>query len=140
MKFGTKAIHVGGEHDPETGAIMPPIYMSSTFVLKSPGETIAGYDYTRAGNPNFTILEKILASLEGGKHATVFSSGLGALSALVTTTLQSGDKVIAVNGLYGGTYRLFKKVFEQFGVVFEMISNVDGFDQALATKQALANG
>jgi cystathionine beta-lyase len=122
MKFPTKAIHVGAGADETTGAIMPPIYMSSTFVLKSPGETISGYDYTRAGNPNFTLLEEILASLEEAKFATVFSSGLGALSALVTTTLKSGDHVIAVEGLYGGTYRLFRSLFEQFGVTFETIS------------------
>jgi cystathionine beta-lyase/cystathionine gamma-synthase len=122
MKFLTKAIHVGSAPDPSTGAIMPPIFMSSTFALKNPGETIAGYDYTRAGNPNFTALEEILASLEGGQHATVFSSGLGALSGLIAATLKSGDHVVAVEGTYGGTYRLFRKVFEQFGVGFEAIS------------------
>ena len=76
MKFATKAIHVGGEPDPKTGAIMPPIYMTSTFVLNAPGETKGGFEYTRANNPNFVILEKVLASLEEAKYATVFSSGL----------------------------------------------------------------
>jgi cystathionine beta-lyase/cystathionine gamma-synthase len=136
MKFLTKAIHVGSAPDPSTGAIMPPIFMSSTFVLKNPGETIAGYDYTRAGNPNFTALEEILASLEGGQHATVFSSGLGALSGLIAATLKSGDHVVAVEGTYGGTYRLFRKVFEQFGVGFEAISpkNSEELENILSKK------
>lgn len=116
MKFATKAIHAGHEPDPVTGAIMPPIYMTSTYVQESPGET-KGYDYTRAGNPNFTILEKVMASLEEGKYATVFSSGLGALTALIST-LSSGDKVAAINGVYGGTYRLFNKVFNRYGIEF----------------------
>jgi len=133
MKFATKAIHVGSEPDPATGAIMPPIYMTSTFAQTSPGETIAGYDYTRAGNPNFTILEKLLAALEGAKFATVFSSGLGALSALITT-LKHGDKVVGVGGLYGGTYRLFHQVFSRFGIEFVVISpsSVEELDKALS--------
>lgn len=136
MKFQTKAIHVGSAPDPTTGAIMPPIYMSSTFVLKSPGETISGYDYTRAGNPNFTVLEEILASLEDGKYATVFSSGLGALSALITTNLKSGDRVVAVEGHYGGTYRLFTKIFQQFGIGFETVSpkDIEQVDEILSKK------
>ena len=116
MKFATKAIHVGQNPDPINGAIMPPIYMTSTYVQDSPGVT-KGYDYTRAGNPNFTILESVLASLENGAHATVFSSGLGALTALIST-LSSGDRVVAINGLYGGTYRLFNKVFNRYGIEF----------------------
>ena len=84
MKFATKAIHAGNEAEAITGAIMPPIYMTSTFVQEAPGET-KGYEYTRAGNPNFTILEKLLAALEEGKYATVFSSGLGALTGLIST-------------------------------------------------------
>lgn len=118
MKFATKAIHAGNGPEEVTGAIMPPIYMTSTFVQSSPGET-KGYDYTRAGNPNFTILEKLIASLENGKEATVFSSGLGALTGLVAM-LQSGDKVICLNGVYGGTYRLFNTIFKQYGI--ELIS------------------
>lgn len=117
MKFATKAIHVGSEPDPVTGAIMPPIYMSSTYVLNAPGED-KGYAYTRAGNPNFTILETLLASLEEAKYATVFSSGLGALTALICGLLSAGDAVVGIDGLYGGTYRLFHKIFAQFGVKF----------------------
>lgn len=117
MEFATKVIHVGSEPDTATGSIMPPIYMTSTFVQEAPGET-KGYDYTRAGNPNFTILETALASLEDAKFATVFSSGLGALTALISGMLVSGDVVIGINGLYGGTFRLFHQVFNRFGIKF----------------------
>lgn len=119
MKFATRAIHAGGEPDKETGAIMPPIYMTSTYIQEAPGEN-KGYDYTRAGNPNFTILEKSLAALEEAKYATVFSSGLGALTAMIST-LSQGDSVVGVNGLYGGTYRLFNSVFSRFGIDFYTI-------------------
>lgn len=120
MKFATKAIHVGYEPDPTTGSIMPPIYMTSTFVQEAPGVT-KGFDYTRANNPNFEVLEKQLAALEEAKYATVFSAGLGALTALIST-LQQGDRVLAFDGVYGGTYRLFDKVFAKFGVEFITIN------------------
>jgi cystathionine beta-lyase/cystathionine gamma-synthase len=134
MKFATKAIHVGSKPDPTTGAIMPPIYMTSTFVQEAPGQH-QGYDYTRAGNPNFTILEELMASLEGAKYATVFSSGLGALTALVST-LSSGDSVIGINGVYGGTYRLFNSVFKRYGVGFTTIREPtpQAVEEALKTK------
>ena len=95
---------------------MPPIYMTSTFALESPGHS-HGFEYTRANDPNFVILEKTLASLEGASHATVFSSGMGALMAMIST-LSKGDKVVALNGIYGGTYRLFTKVMSRFGIEF----------------------
>lgn len=120
MKFKTRAIHAGQKPDPTTGAIMPPVYLTSTYVQESPGET-KGYDYTRAGNPNFTMLESLLASLEQGRYATVFSSGIGAETALLST-LKHGDKVVAIEGLYGGTYRLFSKVFSKFGIEFHFIN------------------
>jgi len=116
MKFSTKAIHIGQSPDPVTGAIVPPVYMTSTYVQEHPGLT-KGYDYTRAGNPNFTNLEHTLAALENGSHAVVFSSGLAALTA-IASTMSAGDSVLAVDDLYGGTYRLFKQVFEKFGVTF----------------------
>lgn len=116
MKFATKAIHVGNEPDPQTGAVMPPIYMSSTFALNASGES-KGFEYTRANNPNFTILEKNLASLENAKFATVFSSGIGALSAM-SSMLSTGDKVVAIDGVYGGTYRLFNTILNKFGIQF----------------------
>ncbi len=120
MRFATKAIHIGYQPDPITGSIMPPIYMTSTFAQNEPGEGIGGYDYTRAGNPNFTILEELLSSLENARYATVFSSGLGALSGL-GTTLSQGDKVLGIDGLYGGTYRLFTQVFNRFGIEFKTV-------------------
>jgi cystathionine beta-lyase/cystathionine gamma-synthase len=131
MKFATKAIHMGWEPDPATGAVMPPIYMTSTFELDSPGHT-RGFDYTRANNPNFVILEKVLASLENAAHATVFSSGIGALMAMIST-LSQGDKVLALNGIYGGTYRLFTKVMGHFGVELITIYDVTlkNIEQAL---------
>lgn len=123
MHFNTKAIHQGQLPDKETGAIIPPIYMTSTYVQESPGHT-KGYDYTRAGNPNFTNLEETIASLENGQYATVFSSGLGAFTSLIST-LKSGDKVLSTSDLYGGTYRLFTRVFHQYGVQFETINTQD---------------
>ncbi len=114
MKLETQVIHAGGESDPKTGAIMPPIYMTSTFEQDAPGEC-RGYEYTRAGNPNFTILESVLAAIEEAKYATALSSGLGALTSLVSQ-LSTGDRVVALHGLYGGTYRLFHKVFNRYGV------------------------
>lgn len=121
MKFATKAIHMGWQPDAATGAVMPPIYMTSTFALDSP-EHSRGFEYTRANNPNFVILEKTLASLEDAAHATVFSSGIGALMGMIST-LSKGDKVVALDGIYGGTYRLFTKVMQRFGI--ELITLYD---------------
>jgi cystathionine beta-lyase/cystathionine gamma-synthase len=121
MDFATKAVHEGYTPD-ATGAVMPPIYMTSTYQLDAPGITKeGGYDYTRAGNPNFTILEKVMASLEEAKFATVFSSGLGALTGMLSM-LSKGDKVVAINGLYGGTYRLFTQVFVHYGIELILIA------------------
>jgi len=114
MKFETKAIHRGQEPDRETGAVIPPIYATSTFAQESPGNT-KGYDYTRSGNPNFTRLGQTLAALEKAKYATVFSSGVAAITAVVST-LKKGDMVLAEENIYGRTYRLFARVFEKFGV------------------------
>lgn len=135
MKFATKAIHAGSEPDPLTGAVIPPIYMTSTFIQEAPGVN-KGYDYTRANNPNFVCLERQLAALEGAQHATVFSSGIGALTALVTT-LSQGDHVAALDGVYGGTYRLFHQVFNRFGVTFESY-NPGAPDGLKALEAALA--
>ncbi|ADI38502.1 trans-sulfuration enzyme family protein [Waddlia chondrophila] len=133
MKFKTLAIHKGSKPDAETGAVMPPVYLTSTFEQNTPGQT-RGYDYTRGGNPNFTRLESLLASLENGKYATVFSSGLGALSAMAAM-LKSGDQVVALNGLYGGTYRFFTQIMQKQGIAFEVI-DVKDIDRALAQKPA----
>ncbi|MBE0661837.1 MAG: PLP-dependent transferase [Bacteroidales bacterium] len=123
MKFSTKAIHVGQKPDPSTGAIIPPVYLTSTYVQEAPDKH-KGYDYTRAGNPNFTNLEQTLAALENGKYATVFSSGIGATTAILST-LQQGDVVAAGSDLYGGTFRLFNQVFRQFGVNLITVNTQD---------------
>jgi cystathionine beta-lyase/cystathionine gamma-synthase len=134
MKFATKAIHIGWQPDSITGAVMPPIYMTSTFALDSP-EQSRGFEYTRANNPNFVILEKTLASLEDAAHATVFSSGIGALMGLIST-LSQGDKVVALNGIYGGTYRLFTKVMQRFGIELIILysTSLQEIEQALQLK------
>ncbi|MFA7614395.1 MAG: PLP-dependent aspartate aminotransferase family protein, partial [Candidatus Caldatribacteriota bacterium] len=111
MKFETKVIHVGGEPDPVTGAIMPPIFQTSTYVQSSPGEH-KGYEYTRSHNPTRTRLETLLASLEEAKHCLVTASGLAA-SSLIMHMLPKGSKIICGDDVYGGTYRLFTKVFNE---------------------------
>ncbi len=111
MKFETKVIHVGGEPDPVTGAIMPPIYQTSTYVQSSPGEH-KGYEYTRSHNPTRTRLEECLASLENAKHCLVTASGLSA-SSLIMHMLPKGSKILCGDDVYGGTYRLFSKVFPE---------------------------
>lgn len=109
MKFETKVIHVGGEPDPTTGAIMPPIYQTSTYVQSSPGEH-KGYEYTRSHNPTRTRLEECLASLENAQHCLVTASGLSA-SSLIMHMLPKVSKILCGDDVYGGTYRLFSKVF-----------------------------
>lgn len=120
MKFGTKAIHAGISPDPSTGAIMTPIFQTSTYVQKSPGEH-QGYEYSRTHNPTRTALQKNLAALENGKHGLCFASGLAAIDAILKL-LSPGDEVISTNDLYGGTYRLFTKVFEKYGIKFQFVS------------------
>lgn len=109
--FETRAVHTGHDYVAGTGAVIPPIYMTSTFEYGNEG----GFDYTRSGNPNFRMLERTLADLEAGKHATVFGSGVAAITAVVST-LKSGDVVVAEENIYGCTFRLFAQVFEKFGV------------------------
>jgi len=121
--FGTKAIHAGQSPDPSTGAIMTPVYMTSTYVQEEPAVT-KGYDYSRSGNPTRTALEGNLAGLEGGKHGLGFASGMAAITC-VMNLLKSGDHVIAGNDLYGGTYRLLKTVYEKFGIESTLIDMTD---------------
>ncbi len=121
--FGTKAIHAGQEPDPTTGAIMTPIYQTSTYTQASPGNH-KGYAYARGKNPTRTALEKCLAELEGAKYALCFSSGMGAIDA-VAKLLRPGDEVITGDDLYGGTYRMFTKVFANFGIKFHFIDMKD---------------
>ncbi len=120
MKPATKFIHAGTEPDPSTGAIMTPIFQTSTYVQEAPG-VHKGYDYSRAGNPTRTALENALAIIENGKYGLAFSSGVAATDAVIKL-LQPGDEVIAANDMYGGTYRLFTKVFEKFGIKFHFIN------------------
>lgn len=123
MKFGTKAVHAGVEPDPSTGAIMTPIYQTSTYVQESPAKH-KGYAYARGTNPTRNSLQKSLAALENGKFAICFSSGMGATDAVVKL-LSPGDEVITSNDLYGGTYRMFRRVFEKYGIVFHFIDLTD---------------
>jgi cystathionine gamma-lyase len=119
MKFATKAIHAGQEPDPTTGAIMTPIYQTSTYWQASPGEH-KGYEYSRGTNPTRKALEDCLAALENAKHALAFSSGMAATDA-VLKLLGPGDEVITGNDLYGGSYRMFTKIFANFGIKFHFI-------------------
>jgi cystathionine beta-lyase len=119
MKFGTKAVHAGVEPDPSTGAIMTPIYQTSTYVQESPAQH-KGYAYARGANPTRNALQKSIAALENGKFGICFSSGMGATDAVIKL-LSPGDEVITSNDLYGGSYRMFKKVYEKFGIKFHFI-------------------
>ena len=123
MKFGTKVIHAGIEPDPTTGAIMTPIYQTSTYVQGSPGDH-KGFEYSRTQNPTRDTLQGNLAALENGKHGLCFASGMAAIDAVIKT-LKSGDEVIASNDLYGGSGRLFNKIFTNFGLSFKYTSMED---------------
>ncbi|MBX2829119.1 MAG: cystathionine gamma-synthase [Flavobacteriaceae bacterium] len=119
MKFNTKTIHGGQEHDPAYGAVMPPIYQTSTYAQTTPGGH-KGFEYSRTHNPTRKALENAFASIENGTYGLAFASGLAAIDAVIKL-LKPGDEVISTNDLYGGTYRLFTKVFEDFGVKFHFI-------------------
>lgn len=123
MKFGTKAIHAGVEPDPTTGAIMTPIYQTSTYVQAAPGDH-KGYEYSRTHNPTRTALQNALAALENGTHGLCFATGMASIDAIVKL-LKPGDEVVSTNDLYGGTYRLFTKIFEGFGVKFHFVDMGD---------------
>jgi len=123
MKIGTKFIHAGTEPDPTTGAIMTPIYQTSTYVQAAPGQH-KGYEYARSQNPTRKALEDALAAIENGKYGLAFSSGVAATDAVIKL-LAPGDEVIAANDMYGGTYRLFTKVFEKFGIKFNYVDTQD---------------
>ena len=137
MKFATKAVHAGVEPDPSTGAIMTPIYQTSTYVQAAPGNH-KGYEYSRTHNPTRTALQKAIAALENGKHGLCFATGMASIDAVVKL-LQPGDEVVSTNDLYGGTYRLFTKVFEPFGVKFKFVdmSNAANVAAAITPKTKL---
>jgi cystathionine beta-lyase len=119
LKFNTKLIHGGQEPDKAYGAVMTPIYQTSTYAQTSPGEHL-GYAYSRSANPTRTALEKSLASIENGSYGLAFASGLAAIDA-VLKLFAPGDEIISTNDLYGGSYRLFKKIYEKYGLVFRFI-------------------
>lgn len=121
--FGTLAVHAGQSPDPSTGAIMTPIYQTSTYVQAAPGDH-QGHEYARVTNPTRTALEGNLAALEGAKHGICFSSGVAAIDAILKG-LKPGDHVISTNDLYGGTFRLFTKVYEPFGLQFSFVDMRD---------------
>jgi cystathionine beta-lyase/cystathionine gamma-synthase len=133
MKFGTKVIHAGIEPDPSTGAIMTPIYQTSTYVQEAPGKH-KGYEYARTQNPTRAVLEANLAALENGEEAVCFGSGLAAMDAILHT-LKPGDEIISTNDLYGGSYRLMTKVYGPAGIKshfisFEDPSSIEGYINA----------
>ena len=137
MRYETAVIHVGQEPDEGTGAVIPPIYATSTFVQLAPGVT-KGYDYTRSGNPNFSNLEKTLATIENARFATVFASGMAAITAVIST-MKSKDVVLAEENIYGCTYRIFDKVFGKFGINIQYLDFTDekNFQEILRLKPRL---
>ena len=136
-KPATKFIHAGTTPDPSTGAIMTPIYQTSTYVQEAPGVN-KGFEYARSQNPTRKALEEALAVIENGKHGLAFSSGVAATDAVIKL-LSPGDEVIAANDMYGGTYRLFTKVFEKFGIKFIYVdtTNVENIKAAVTPKTKL---
>ncbi|MGB3588783.1 MAG: cystathionine gamma-synthase [Tunicatimonas sp.] len=134
MKFGTKVIHAGVEPDPTTGAIMTPIYQTSTYVQASPGDH-QGYEYARTQNPTRHTLENNLAALENGTHARCFASGMAAVDAVIKL-LKPGDEVISTNDLYGGSYRIFTKIFANYGIKFHFVpmNNLESVKEKITDK------
>jgi cystathionine beta-lyase/cystathionine gamma-synthase len=132
MKFATKAIHAGVHPDPATGAIMTPIYQTSTYVQDGVGNH-KGYEYSRTLNPTRHALEKNIAAIENGKHGACFGSGLAAIDCVIKM-LNPGDEVISTNDLYGGSYRIFNTIFAKYGIVFHFVDMQDP-----ANVQALVN-
>lgn len=119
LKFNSKTIHGGQQPDAAYGAVMPPIYQTSTYAQTTPGGH-KGFEYSRSANPTRTALENSLASIENGNYGLAFGSGLAAIDAVVKL-LNPGDEVVSTNDLYGGSYRIFKQIFEKFGITFHFI-------------------
>jgi cystathionine gamma-synthase len=134
--FATRAIHAGQEFDPTTGAVIPPLYLTSTFVQRSIGDLRGGYEYTRGTNPTRDGLQVQIAALEGGKHGISFASGLAAEDAILRAVLKPGDRVVMGNDVYGGTHRLVNRLHVPWGVRLDVVdlSDLD------ATREALAEG
>lgn len=136
-KIATKLIHAGAEPDPSTGAIMTPIFQTSTYVQEAPGKN-KGFEYARSQNPTRQKLEEALAIIENGQYGLAFSSGVAATDAVIKL-LNPGDEVVAAEDMYGGTYRLFTKVFERFGITFKYVdtSNAGNVEKAVTQKTKL---
>jgi cystathionine beta-lyase len=124
MKFNTKTIHGGQHHEKITGAVMPPIFQTSTYVQTSPGKPVGDYEYSRAANPTRTALEDALASIENGARGLAFASGLAATDCLLRM-FKAGDEIIAMDDLYGGTYRLFTRLYKDSGIKFHFVDMND---------------
>ena len=137
MKFNTKTIHGGQITEKAYGAVMPPIYQTSTYVQQSPGNH-KGYEYSRTHNPTRDALEKSIASIENGKYGLAFGSGLAAIDAILKL-LEPGDEVISTNDLYGGSYRLFTKIFEKFAIKFHFtgMNEIDSIEKLINPKTKL---
>ncbi|MBE0422793.1 MAG: cystathionine gamma-synthase [Lutibacter sp.] len=137
MKFNTKTIHGNQAHDPSTGAVMPPIYQTSTYAQTSPG-VHKGYEYSRTANPTRTAVENAFASIENGEFGLAFGSGLAAIDC-VMKLLSPGDEVISTNDLYGGSYRIFTKIFENYGIKFHFVGmeNADNIENYISEKTKL---
>jgi cystathionine gamma-synthase len=137
--FSTRAIHAGQEPDPLTGAVVVPIYQTSTYAQDVVGETRAGYDYSRAGNPTRTALEQALASLEGGRHGYAFASGMAASDTMIRAALRPGDHLIIPNDAYGGTFRLIDKIGVPWGLTYSTapLGDLDAVRAALRPETRL---
>ena len=137
MKFNTKTIHGGQIKEKAYGAVMPPIYQTSTYSQKSPGEH-SGYEYSRTQNPTRHALERSIASLENAKYGLAFSSGLSAIDAIMKL-FSPGDEIISTNDLYGGSYRLFNKIYAKFGLkfIFTDLRNLKQTEKLVTNKTKL---
>jgi cystathionine beta-lyase len=130
MKFNTKVIHGGQKHDPSTGAVMPPVFQTTTYAQTSPGKPIGDYGYSRSANPTRTALEEALASIENGARGLAFSSGLAATDCLMRS-FKAGDEIITMDDLYGGTYRMFTQIYHNSGIKFHYV-DMDNLDNIIA--------
>ncbi|WP_309614190.1 cystathionine gamma-synthase [Flavobacterium sp.] len=133
MKFNTKVIHGGQHHEKVTGAVMPPVFQTSTYAQTSPGKPVGDYEYSRAANPTRQALEDALASIENGSRGLAFSSGLAATDCLLRL-FKAGDEIIAMDDLYGGTYRMFTRIYKDSGLKFHFVDMND-----IAKFQSLIN-
>ncbi len=125
QRFGTRAVHAGQRPDPSTGAIMTPIFQTSTYVQKAVGSPIDGYDYARVKNPTREALQDNLAALENGRHGAAFASGLASIDALIKATLSGGDHLVCGADVYGGVDRMLRHVWARFGVEFDFVDTTD---------------